>query len=98
MEVWARVASHVPFSMLLDTFWSLTHAGLLPETHTHASNAFLQFCSEVPAAEGGGVITDDADGETRCIMLNMGFDPANVSRAMRVCRGNRIAVLEYLLA
>lgn len=83
MEVWARVASFLPFSTLLDTFWSLTNAGLLPDTGTNAPNAFLQFCSD--------------QREEEASLLEMGFDPVDVASAIRECGNNFEAVVDHLL-
>lgn len=96
MELWARVASFLPFSMLMDTFWALRHAGLLPDTGTHASNAFLQFCAEVSCEED-----EEAHYEIpldmRVILLEMGFDNALIDYSVQLCRGRHEAVYDYLI-
>ena len=97
MEVWARVASFIPFPSLLSTFWALTNAGLLPETGTNSSNAFLQFCSQVSEEEEEEEIEiDDLEG-TYAYLVEMGFDPDLVIHAIRMCRGNLEAILEFVI-
>ena len=47
MELWAHIATFIPFDELMTTFWALRRSQFLPVTNTHAVNAFLQFSSEV---------------------------------------------------
>lgn len=97
MEVWARVASFLPFSSLLDTFWALTNAGLLPDTGTNASNAFLQFCSEVRTEDEEERERSPMTLENYRLLLQMGFEADMVSVALRLCRGNLDATFDCLL-
>ena len=95
MEVWARVASFIPFPSLLSTFWALTDAGLLPETQTNPSNAFLQFCSEI--ADADDQVECNTMHDTYTLLLEMGFDHDIVTHALHICRGNLESVLDYIM-
>lgn len=100
MEVWSRVATFLPFESLLPTFWSLRDARILPDTHTNASNAFLQFCTGVMEVQEETEEEDrvyDLSDEMRATLDRMGFDHDLVERATRLCRGRDDAVLDYLL-
>ena len=104
MEVWSRVATFVPFTDLLRTFWALVDARVLPDTRTNASNAFLQFCS--------GVV-DEREQELRreeqvrrvhhislrlhTLLIEMGFDATRIELAIELCGGREDAIFEYLL-
>lgn len=99
MEVWARVATFLSFDTLLYTFWALEGARLLPPTETNASNAFLQFCSEVGASpqEEETDVVYDVSFETRLMLREMGVDATLIDRAVRLCRGREEGVWDYIL-
>lgn len=96
MDVWAHIASFMPFDELLGAFWALRRAGLLPYTHSTPSNAFLQFASEhaeVVERETQTYTIDTYLHKTFCEI----FDPALVDYSVHLNRGNHDAVLEHLL-
>ena len=99
MEVWSRIATFLPFSLLLSTFWSLRDAGVLPETHTNASNAFLQFCSGVtnetnaPESSQTYVIRY----AFRTALLELGIESDLIDRAVQLCEEREGSVTDYLL-
>ena len=99
MEVWARVASFLPFDSLIETFWTLRRAGVLPYTHTPPSNALLQFCSEVRNVEEDAWVAalTTIDADTHGALRDMGFSSVQIDRAVHLCNGNIDAILEYLL-
>jgi hypothetical protein len=102
MEVWSQVAMYVPFSDRLRTFHALRCAGCLPDTHTNASNALLQFCSEADrverecAEERNGSILDTE--ESVRVLVDMGFNHDEVRMALRLTYGVLDGAVEYLLA
>lgn len=96
MELWAYVATFVPFGDLLPTFWALRRAGALPATHTTPSQSLLQFC----ALHRG----DAQERETRRAFdprlkaaLYEWFEPAVVDYSVELCRGHADAVLDHLM-
>jgi len=99
MEVWARIARFLPFDALVHTFRSLAVARALPDTHTTASNALLQFCSEAcdPPEEEEGASHFELTEDMRAILVEMGFDANLVDRATQLCRGHEESVFDYLL-
>ena len=94
MDLWAHVASFLPFDELLPTFWSLRKAGLLPATYTTPSQSFLQFCALVSQEEEEESYQLDVHlHKTLCEW----FDPSIVDYSIRLCRGHPDAVLEHLM-
>jgi len=96
MEVWAHVAHFLPFNELISTFWALRRANLLPYTNTPASNALLQFCSEV---------SEPIDAPVRTITLTLrnglvelGFSDSEIDHAISICNANDQAMIEFLFA
>lgn len=105
MEVWSHIAVYVPFSDRLRTFHALRCTGCLPDTHTNASNAFLQFCSEADRIErecaeeeeernGNPLRTE----ERVRVLVDMGFNHDEVRMALRLTNGAMEGAMEYLLA
>ena len=88
MEVWARIASFIPFPDLLRTFHTLQAAGALPDTHTTPSNALLQFC-----AEHGHTDEDDEFADMMDVYVAMGFSVEHVRHALRHPGGDIIDTL-----
>lgn len=97
MEVWARIATFLPFEELVRTFRSLAVARALPDTRTTASNALLQFCSEACGPEEEASRHYELTEDMRAILVEMGFDANLVDRATQLCRGHEEAVFDYLL-
>ena len=92
MEMWAHIASFIPFHELHDTFWALRMAWLLPPTHTPPGNALLQFCTETRPVGDGHVAMADME------QLNaMGFDMHLVEYAASLHPGNLDAAIDFLL-
>lgn len=98
MELWAHVASFLPFERLVPTFWALRRAGMLPATYTTPSHSLLQFCACHSARD------DEAADESFPPLdapldstLREWFGACAVDDAMRLCRGQPDAVLEYLM-
>lgn len=105
MEVWSQVAVYVPFSDRLRTFHALRSAGCLPDTHTNASNAFLQFCSEADRVERERVEEEEERSgnplgteENVRVLVDMGFNHDEVRMALRLTHGALDGAVEYLLA
>ena len=103
MEVWARVAVHVPFAERLRTFHALRRTGCLPRTHTNAPNAFMQFCSEADRAERAAAEEDAAQRwaaahESVRLLVGMGFAESEVREALRRSHGALDDAVEALLA
>lgn len=105
MEVWARVALHVPFEERLRTFRALRFAGCLPDTLTNASNAFMQFCSEADRLEREALEREDtaasdvrvSDAAVR-VLVDMGFADSTARLALTVTHGAMDDALTYLLS
>lgn len=96
MEIWAHVASFLPFSELVPTFQSLYTAGVLPDTDTTSSNALLQFCSEHGYhEEESDLIT--VPNKLWTTLLQMGFEGNLIEYAMILCHGNEPQVVDFLL-
>lgn len=100
MEVWSQVAVYIPFADRLRTFRALRCTGLLPDTNTTLSNAFLQFCSEADRIER----EREEDTEPRVpveqnvrVLLDMGFNDDEVRLALRLTHGSLDGAVEYLL-
>lgn len=99
MELWAHVASFLPFSELVPTFWALRRARMLPVTHTPPANALLQFCSEHTDA------AVDTDAEERAVrhrtalrmLLVMGFHSHVAERVLALTDSHIEPALEYLV-
>lgn len=102
MEVWSQVAVFVPFSDRLRTFHALRDSGCLPDTHTNASNAFLQFCSEADRVERECAEdrTSELLGaeESVRVLVDMGFNHDEVRMALRLTHGAIHGAMEHLLA
>lgn len=102
MEVWSQVAVYVPFSDRLRTFHALRCAGCLPNTHTNASNALLQFCSEADRVERERAEEEERDGEpledSVRVLVEMGFNRDEVRMALRLANGAMEGAMEHLLA
>lgn len=97
MEVWARIASFLPFPDLIQTFWTLRRAGALPLTYTTPSNALLQFCSESTEYDetiDGEYLVDQQVWNT---LNEMGFSDERIHHAAQLCEGNVDSILEYLI-
>ena len=95
MDVWAKIAVFIPFSELIDTFWTLRRAGALPLTYTTPSNALLQFCSEWHYEETE--IVHVLDQGVLNTLNEMGFPDDEIRRASDLCNGRLEPMLEYLI-
>ena len=95
MEIWARIASFLPFSELVPTFQILYDANILPDTGTTASNALLQFSSE------HGYVSDDDEvvvpNSFVFSLLQMGFGEDLIEYAVIVCNSNQERIIDFLL-
>lgn len=102
MEMWSHVAVYIPFVDRLRTFRSLRCAGLIPDTNTNPSNAFLQFCSEADRIEREEMRDDEsctriATEESVRVLLGMGFNDDEVRLALRLTHGSLYGAVEQLL-
>ena len=100
MEVWSQVAVYIPFSDRLRTFRALRCTGLLPDTNTTPSNAFLQFCSEADRIERECTDIEEPSvpvEQNVRVLLDMGFNDDEVRLALRLTHGSLDSAVEYLL-
>lgn len=94
-DLWARVASFLPFDALIPTFWALRRAGMLPATHTTPSQSLLQFCSQCEQPEDAPQ-SHDLEPHFHATLCEW-FTPEMVAYSVQLCDGQPDRILEYLL-
>ena len=97
MEIWSHIAKYIPFPYLIDTFWALRRAALLPLTYTTPSNALIQFCSEhTISSDDEELVHHEREAITQRL-LEMGFDRASIDSALCEYDGDIHSILNHFL-
>ena len=100
MDVWTRVAVHVPFGLRIRCFHALRRAGCISHTRTTTSRALLDFCADADRAERDAVTREiDARGDVDVhILVEMGFPESDVRHALAFADGSVDYAVQYLLS